>query len=335
MPVSVLGLDIGGANLKIAHSSGTAALEPFELWKHPNALLDVLRTQMDLQPPFELLAVTMTGEICDCFTTKREGVAAILDSVTRLAAHHPVLVWQTDGQLVDVATAKSRPIRTAAANWSALAHYAGRYVPKGSGLLIDIGSTTTDIVPLAEGKPATAAQSDLERLRCHEMIYTGVRRTPVCALLGAEGAAEWFATTLDVYLLLGLIAEDANDRRTADGRPATRVAAQARLARMLCADSEELSEAATNALAVQVSKRQIELIRRATTMVASTLQSPLCGIVLAGSGEFLARATLEADRSLKLPPVISLAEQLGSELSNVACAYAIAVLAAEKSYGSI
>jgi hypothetical protein len=152
----------------------------------------------------------------------------------------------------------------------------------------------------------------------------------VCAILGSEGAAEWFATTQDVYLLLGRLPEDRADRQTADGRPATRAAAHGRLARMLCSDSEGLSEAETMALASRVASRQIDQVRAAVGSVAARLPGPPRGIVVAGSGEFLAREALRGDTGLNGVPIFSLAERLGPEISRAACAYALAVLASER-----
>ena len=275
----------------------------------------------------------MTGELCDCFATKREGVTRILDAVVTVAGKCLVRVWQNDGCFVDVATAKTTPLQTAAANWLALAEYASRYLPDGAGLLIDIGSTTADIVPIHRGRPVPLGRTDIERLRCHELVYTGVRRTPVCALLGAEGAAEWFATTLDVYLLLGNLPEDFADGQTADGGPATRQAAHARLARMLCSDSEALSEREARMLATRVSTMQIELLRRAVANVGAGVPSRPSGVMLAGSGEFLAREVLRGIDSLRETTVISLSERLGLEVSKAACAYALAVLASERIAG--
>src|SRR5690242_2774039 len=103
MPPSVLALDIGGANLKGAHSTGAACLRPFELWKHPASLPGALREFLHTFPAFDLLAVTMTGELCDCFETRRQGVNAILDGVAAVAGQVPIRVWRTDGRLVGVA----------------------------------------------------------------------------------------------------------------------------------------------------------------------------------------------------------------------------------------
>src|SRR5262249_8238736 len=130
-PVRVLGLDVGGANLKAAHSSGTCRSRPFALWKNPAALPDSLRELLHGLPDADLLAVTMTGEPCDCFATKREGVRCILDAVVQAAGARTVRVWHNDGRLTDAATARETPLTVAAANWLALATFAGRFAPTG------------------------------------------------------------------------------------------------------------------------------------------------------------------------------------------------------------
>ena len=334
MARSVVGLDIGGANLKAAHVSGKACLQPFALWRNPAGLPEALRRLLRLLPPFDQLAVTMTGELCDCFATRREGVLAILDAVEAVAKITPTRIWLTTGRFAALPEVRRDPLQAAAANWLALAAYVGRFAPKGCALLVDIGSTTTDLVPLAEGKPIPRARVDSERLHSRELIYTGVRRTPVCALLGADGAAELFATTLDVYLTLAKLPDDETDRDTADGKPATRAHAHARLARMLCADVETTTDDERRNLALRICHRQALLIRQGMDRVAQDLPSIPAAVILSGSGEFLARAALELPPDVpgRLAPLhnaISLKERHTPEISRAACAYALAVLASE------
>ena len=332
-----LGLDLGGANLKAAHSGGGAISVPFPLWKQPADLPAVLRHlvhgSFSPAPPPGVLAVTMTGELCDCFASKRQGVLAILDAVEAAAEGVPVQVWQTDGRFVDLAAARAAPLRAAAANWLALACFAGRYAPRGPALLLDVGSTTADIVPLLDGRPVPRGRTDPERLRCSELVYTGVRRTPLCALLGGDVAAELFATTLDAYLVLGWVAEDPQDRNTADGRPATRAAAHARLARMLCADLETSTEADRRRLAERVNHRQMDLLTTAVADVASRLPGPPRTVVLAGEGDFLGLRAVREQQKFPPCPIVPLGKDLGAEVSRAACAHALAVLAVEQGVG--
>jgi probable H4MPT-linked C1 transfer pathway protein len=327
--MTVLGLDIGGANLKAAHSSGRALTVPFAFWKAPALLPDQLGRLLQDMPPFDALAVTMTGELCDCFESKRQGVLAILDAVIQAAGQKPIHVWRNDGHLVDVAEARASPLQVASANWLALATFAGRFAATGPALLIDIGSTTTDIVPLVNGRPRPTGRTDQERLHASELVYTGVRRTPLCAVLGYHIAAELFATTLDAYLLLDYLPEDASDTNTADGRPATKAGAEARIARMICADLETSTDDERLALAETVLESQKLILSLLINVVARRLPALPQTVLFAGEGEFLIRLALESQKHIPPCRVVSLSRELDQEISRAACAYAVAMLLAE------
>jgi probable H4MPT-linked C1 transfer pathway protein len=327
---AVLGLDIGGANLKAAHTDGRALSLPFPLWKEPALLPDALNRLLREMAPADSLAVTMTGELCDCFESKRQGVLTILDAVTETAGNTPVRVWRNDGRFVDLATARQTALQIAAANWLALASFAGRYAPEGPALLLDIGSTTTDIIPLLDGRPVPKGRTDPERLRSSELVYTGVRRTPLCAVLGTYGAAEVFATTLDAYLILEWVPENSADHQTADGRPATKAAAQGRLARMLCADLETSTLDERRRMAERVLLRQVMAITFAIKTVAERLAEPPKTVLLSGEGEFLARVALREQKAFPPCRAVLLSQALGPAISQAACAYAVAMLAAKE-----
>lgn len=173
-------------------------------------------------------------------------------------------------------------------------------------------------------------RTDPERLRASELIYTGVRRTPVCAVLGGfSSAAEVFATMGDVFLLLGLVSEDATDTQTADGRPATKAAAEVRIARMLCADLETSTAQERCNFAENAANLQMGILGDAFSIVTRRLPALPQTILFAGEGEFLIRLALKNQRKLPPCPVVSLSRELGTEISRAACAYAVAMLGAE------
>ncbi|HKA05884.1 MAG TPA: hydantoinase/oxoprolinase family protein [Gemmataceae bacterium] len=329
-----IGLDIGGANLKAATASGWATTRPFELWKYPERLADELTALTAELPKSGPVAVTMTGELCDCFATKLDGVRHILAAVVRAFGPARVRVWSTSGEFLTARDAEQRYLKVAAANWHALATFACRFAPAATALLLDTGSTTTDVIPLANGHPVPAGRTDPERLRTGELVYTGTRRTPVCAILGAEVVAEVFATALDVYLRLGLIPEEPDNFSTADGRPATKSFAHARLSRMLGGDPELISEPETDRLAHRAYMRQREMLVSAMQRVAKRLSSFPNTLVVAGSGEHLAEAAAteflaKHGNQTEMPQIVSLTKVAGAPVSHAACAYALAVLAAE------
>lgn len=327
---AVLGLDIGGANLKAAHSNGVAKSLPFPLWKNPHQLTDKLQELATAFPPFDRIAVTMTGELCDCYATKHEGVAAILDAVETAFPGQQLLVWRTAGAFTDPATARQTPLLTGAANWLALATFVCRYVGDAPALLIDIGSTTTDLIPLLGGKPVPSGWTDQERLQTRELVYTGMTRTPVCALLGSEGMAEFFATMLDVNLLLEQLPEAPEDCDTADGRPATRACAHARLARMVGADAETMSLEKAIHLATHVSRMQRNLIHQARRHVLARMPGPPAYFILTGAGAAHATVMMHGPPTGEIPQTLFLRDKLGDDISRAACAYAVAVLARER-----
>lgn len=321
-----LGVDIGGANLKAAHCDGTTRTVPFALWKHPDRLADELGRLSAGMPTYEQVAVTMTGELCDCFESKTQGVRAILDAACIVYDKSRIRVWSNQGHFLDLPEALEDPISVAAANWLAQAHFAAKRYPTENVLLIDTGSTTTDIVYLAHGMPMTRGLSDAERLASGELVYTGVRRTPICAVLGMEVAAEFFATMLDAYLCVGMASEDENDYETADNRPATRAFAHARLARLRCSDADTFSEAEARSLAEHAIRTQWNGIEHAVQRVI-TERPKLDRIVVSGSGEFVGYGVCSQHLDWRTLPMVSMAETLGPKLSEAACAYAVAMLA--------
>ena len=338
--MQIVGLDIGGANLKAASAQGQAVSRAFPIWREPDRLGQELLILLGGLPAADALAVTMTAELADCFPTRALGVRRILEAVDQIADGRPVVVWQTGGEFVEVAEAKELPELVAAANWHALATFSGRLAPTGEALLIDIGSTTTDLIPILDGLPVPWGLTDRNRLASHELVYTGVGRTPVCSLasevtLGDRRvglAAELFATTGDVYLLSGDRDEDALCLDTADGRPDTLTDAARRLARMLCCDAEEISKEELIDVAGQIATIQLDRLGSAVQRVIGlSQQGPgLDTVLVSGSGSFLARRVVESHRDLAEARLVDLTECFSGDVATAACAFAIARLAEER-----
>jgi probable H4MPT-linked C1 transfer pathway protein len=336
-----IALDVGGANIKAAHSCGQARTLPFELWKRPDELGTVLAALAATFPPSDRVALTMTAELCDCYPTKAGGVNAVLDAVVEALPGRPVSVWGIDERFHGLEEARRTPLVAAAANWLALANLAARHVPLGEGLLVDIGTTTTDLIPLKDRRSYAQGRTDTERFQTGELVYAGVRRTPICALateLPFRGvptglAAEIFASTLDVYLIRGEIPSDPKDLSTADGRPATAVAARDRLARMIGADRDGFTEVDAAAFADAADEALLSRLEAAAHRACGAAGVRPRAAVIAGSGAFLARRV--ARRLIgSEDPIVSLSDAWGPVASSAGCAHALLVLAAEQAGGS-
>ncbi|MFH5803487.1 ATP-grasp domain-containing protein [Alienimonas sp. DA493] len=336
--LSTLGLDIGGANLKAADGEDRAASVPFALWQNPAGLAAALGELCGRFAPFDRLAVTMTGELCDCFETKAEGVAHILDAVDEVAHGRPVWVWQTSGEFVDPHTAREFWQLTAAANWHATATFVGRCVPEGEALLIDMGSTTTDFTWLTDGVPVPTGRTDLERLKSYELLYRGAGRTPVCvagellidsgARIAIPAAAELFATAKDAYVALGTLPPDPDDRDTADGRPATRENCERRLARMVCADRSEIADGEIGMVAYLYAQHAESLLTTAVETLCDR-HGEFDRLLLAGSGTPVLQAWLK-DWPPPTVERITFAEALSPAVSAALPAHAVARLCEER-----
>jgi probable H4MPT-linked C1 transfer pathway protein len=334
-----LAVDIGGAHLKAAHQRAGARTSRFEVWRRPGKLGQAIVALASTFPPFERAAVTMTAELCDCYRTKAEGVLAILDAVDQALPSQPVVVWGTDGRFHSTEAIRRNPPVAAAANWLALATVAASLVPRDRAILIDVGSTTTDLIPLDQGNVLVRGRTDTERLRTGELVYAGVRRTPVCALATALTlgpgepiglSAELFATTHDVFLTLGDLVPDPDDLATADGRPAMVELARDRLARMVGADRETFSLDDARALARSAEQCLLDRLAEAGERAcARTIGRPGVAIV-SGSGEFLARRVARRMLGPDLP-ILGLADLWGEAASTAACAWALLILAGRAS----
>ena len=334
-----LAIDIGGANVKVADGRRYARSYAFPLWKHPRQLSQQLRIAIAEAGAVDHLAITMTGELADCFSSRREGVGAILDAVEEAAAGCHTRVYRVDGRLVTTQVARDKPLLAAASNWHALAAFAARYALRQPALLVDVGSTTCDVIPIVNGHPAAGGQADAERMLRDELVYTGVERSPISSILAkmiwrgekCSVAQELFATTRDAWLVLGELPEAPDDTGTADGRPATRDAAHARLARMLCLDADEYSVDDARRSAEAVANLQTRRLADAMQRVSRAMPQPPVKLLFSGHGEFLARRATAALEWKQ--PVESLAELVGPLISRCGPAYALAVIAREAGGG--
>ena len=347
--MQILGLDIGGANIKAASVDGQSCCRAFPLWKKPSALAGFLSSEILASFPAPThVALTMTGELCDCFEDKPDGIRQILAAVDH-AGLKP-FVYAVDGSFLTSEQAVSQPLAVAASNWHALANYSRRFPDRNRsscGILFDLGSTSCDLIPFTNSQVLAVGNTDLTRMLNQELVYTGSSRTPVCAVANqidfrgqqVPVAEEIFATMQDVYVVTGDMEERPDSRDTADGRALTIGNAQRRLARILCADMSELCEGEILELAEAFRSSQLQMLESAfakqTAKLAEYLDdqneseskrtgNPL--VVVSGSGGFLVSRLMQ---QLGIENSFSLARELGPSISESAPAFAVATLLQE------
>jgi len=299
--MEIIGWDIGGAHLKLARVRDGKVLAlrqvPCALWQGVDRLAAAMEDGLAGWPAPDRHALTMTGELADIFPDRASGVRAILATVAQRLDGTAIAVYASDGAFLSAESAAENPARVASANWHASARLIATQI--GDALFVDVGSTTTDIVPLRGGAILARASDDAARLACDELVYRGVVRTPVMAVVrqveidGVRSGvmAEHFATMADVYRLTGELPAHADQHATADGRGKSLGESCARLARMVGRDASAAPEETWRALARYIAGRQLRQLQEAAARVLSAaalpIEAPLIG---AGVGRFLAQA---------------------------------------------
>lgn len=315
---TIIGWDVGGAHLKAAYMQNGKLVQilqvPCALWRGLNQLeaaIEQVLQAFGAQPAVH--AITMTGELVDLFVQREAGVKAI--SQLMQAKLHGIKRFYAGALAKDFTAFVAIDAvdqywqQIASANWLASASFTAQqlvqYGQKENGLLIDIGSTTSDFVAIVNNQPLCLGFSDAARMHTQELVYSGVMRTPLMALAQQISfehkltgvAAEQFATTADVYRLLDDLSTADDMTETADGLDKTPLASARRIARMIGRDVTDAPMSSWLALAQAFKLQQLERLKNvavlhiarisAAQQEAQTQQK--VRIIGAGAGSFLAQ----------------------------------------------
>ena len=296
----IMGWDIGGANLKVARLNADGAVEwvaqeACPLWLGLDSLDHAMDRILDARGPAGHHAITMTGELTDYFPDREHGVLALTAAmVQRLGAGRVRVFAGQDGFIPAENLLPADTRQVASANWLASGLWAARRL--GEALFIDIGSTTTDLLPIRRHRVEYRGYTDSERMGYDELLYWGVTRTP--AMMFAPQAplegrwagvmAEYFATAADIYRLTGELHEHADQHPAADRGQKTISGSQQRLARQFGRDAGSLQSSDWRRLAAYLRERQLMALRDAVEIQLSrNLSSDAAPLVGAGIGRFL------------------------------------------------
>jgi probable H4MPT-linked C1 transfer pathway protein len=305
----VIGWDIGGVHLKAARAESGRIVKAVQLSAPLRGGVDLLaaafgraKTELGISEPgiselggterqtVQTHVATMTGELADTFSSRAEGVECLATLAARELNGAPLSIYAGPAGYVAPEAAHRHAGLVASANWHACASFVATRRP--DALFIDMGSTTTDVIPIAGGAVAARGYTDAERLASGELVYTGLVRSFLMA--SAERApfngawttliVENFASMADVHRILGTLPESADMMGTADGREKTRKASLARLARMIGADAADATEAAWTALAQWFGEMQVRRVVDAAMLVNSSHALPAAGAPVVGAG---------------------------------------------------
>ncbi|GJM04329.1 MAG: ATP synthase subunit C [marine bacterium B5-7] len=297
-----IGWDIGGAHLKVASVCASGEVDMVEqfatpLWHGMELLENEFPRAIEKMPDGALShALTMTAELVDIFKDRELGMKALIN-LCETTLGRDISLYATDGEILNLPNAYKRINQLASANWHASATYVASLVD--TGLFVDVGSTTTDVIPFSNKTATNRGLDDQARLRFNELVYTGVIRTPLMTLtkqvpFAGEWqnlAAEYFSNTADVYRVLGAIEEGDDLMDTADGGEKDIASSIRRLARMLGTDANDskISDACWHDLAQYFEEVQIQTLTRSILRVLTNVDIKKQKIVGAGVGCFLVK----------------------------------------------
>lgn len=275
----MIGIDVGGANLKLVDNTGVHSWY-CPLWEE-SPLGEVLLRHAHGEN--DQAAVVMSGELADCFENKLQGISFIVNAVQKVFPK--ARFYGTDAQFHDKAL-----LHLAAANWLAAADYLRARHP--DAVFLDVGSTTADIIPLNRFC-SLMGLTDTRRLQAGYLIYTGMLRTSVATLIRSVDlcgvptpvSTEYFAASADVHLVLGHITPSRYSCDTPDRQGKTVQASLRRLARVVCADLDEIGTEGAQQIAQTFWNVQRDLICNQVNNVVTS--SGAEEIIVAGIGASL------------------------------------------------
>jgi (4-(4-[2-(gamma-L-glutamylamino)ethyl]phenoxymethyl)furan-2-yl)methanamine synthase len=294
-----IGWDIGGAHLKVASVNDVGKIEFIEqlaspLWQGIKQLEELIPETIERLPNGSRShAFTITAELVDIFNDREEGMNSLIN-VCQKKLGNDINLYAADSGLLGLDNARDNINQIASANWHASAAYTASLIE--SGIFVDVGSTTTDIIPFSHNKLNNRGFDDQSRLRLDELVYTGVIRTSLMSLTNKAPfngewqniAAENFATTADVYRILNQLVESDDLMEAADGKLKDMEGSVRRLARMLGTDSiASVEPQRWYKLAEYFEETQLQLLTNAVLRVLSNAPESKRKIIGAGAGRFL------------------------------------------------
>jgi probable H4MPT-linked C1 transfer pathway protein len=246
----------------------------------------------------------------------------------------PIFVLNVKTDLVSVKEAKKNPLMVASANWAATGWITKQIIK--DCIVVDVGSTSTSIIPIVNGEVAAEGRTDIEKLQNGELVYSGVLRTNVATIVNnipvhgntTRVSSELFAQTGDVHLLLNNITQDEYTSDTCDGRGKTHIGSAARLARVVCADLDMLNEQEIIEIAKFVYQKQIVQIANGLKQVKERTKHKKNTAVVTGIGrEFLARKAAE---HVGFEEINDVNELVGADVGVASPSVGVAIMAANK-----
>lgn len=260
--IKFLGVDIGGAHLKLVGTNIKkkvifVSYLKCPIWEDINNLrlhLTSLKAKIDIN--YVICCITMTAELCDCFENRNSGVKKIF-SICKESG----LNFFFFSNSFCAPTKKLCTSSVSSMNWLAPAVFLKEKIK--NAILIDFGSTTTDITIIQNYHLSNLGYTDFDRLKNSELVYTGIVRTPIFSIsksLLIEGMKltiipEQFSNMADIYRIRDSLPKNVDLFSTMDKKDKSKISSLKRVSRNFGFDYTK----SCKKLLIAISKKLIDI----------------------------------------------------------------------------
>ncbi len=290
--MKITGWDIGGAHIKAAKidflkKNSTTEQVYSPIWKNINNLKKSIKLIKNKLGKTNYHAITMTAELADIFSDRVNGVKYIVNLSSKILGEKNIFFYSKKTFLKKKLAIK-KTFELNSMNWHATASFISNSFP--NCILIDVGSTTTDIIPIKNKRIISRSVTDYQRLKSNELIYLGVLRTPIQAIEKKKNLVnENFANLSDVYRILNKIPNTIDLLPTLDNKTKSKHDSARRIARIFGQDYEKKHFLKWKEIAYKIQKKHLKILKSAIKEIKIKKKLNAVPIIGAGIGEFLVR----------------------------------------------
>ena len=290
--VSHLGIDIGGAHLKVVgvNTRNKVVFVDYEIctiWEGIEKLQAKFRNINSIIKNNSVkCGITMSGEMCDNFINRLRGAKTLIKECNNLKFDNFFYVSSKE-----VFTKKPIYKQLISLNW----HSIGRFLENKiqSCIAVDFGSTTTDFICIKNKKIVNKFSDDYSRINNAELLYTGFTRTPIFGVANQidykkekiKIIPEFFSNTSDVYRVLGKLDKKIDLDNTADKSKKNIKQSLIRLSRSFGFDYKSKNLKKLKVLSQQISTIQLNQIFQITLELQKKFLLKNQPVVISGIGQ--------------------------------------------------
>jgi probable H4MPT-linked C1 transfer pathway protein len=228
----------------------------------------------------------MTAELSDIFENRNKGTKKVINTLCKILPEKKTFFYSNKKHFFKKKEAMEKTNNINSMNWHATANFISNFYP--NCILVDVGSSTTDIIPIKKKCIIAKGNDDYKRLLHRELVYIGVIRTPINAIEKEKKLIyENFANLGDVYRILNKLPKKMDLVPSQDKKSKNKNDSARRIARIFGKDYKKNDFNKWKKVALQIEKKQKKILKENINKIKKRNFSNSVPIIGAGIGEFL------------------------------------------------